>query len=93
GPAVFDPPAEPPPWLADIDKPIVLVTTSSVRQADQNLVKAAVAALRDEPVHVVATVPAGAGRSWCSDDGATFARFVPHSLILDRAVCVVTHGG
>ncbi|PRC61929.1 glycosyl transferase, partial [Mycobacterium sp. ITM-2017-0098] len=42
GPAVFDPPAEPPPWLADIDKPIVLVTTSSVRQADQNLVKAAV---------------------------------------------------
>jgi MGT family glycosyltransferase len=93
GPAVFDPPAETPRWLADIDQPIVLVTTSSVRQADQTLVKAAVAALKDEPVHVVATVPAGAGRSWCAHDGVTFARFVPHSLILDRAVCVVTHGG
>jgi MGT family glycosyltransferase len=93
GPAVFDPPARPPSWLADIDQPIVLVTTSSVRQADETLVQAAVEALKEEPVHVVATVPSGSGKTACTREGATFAQFVPHSLILDRAVCVVTHGG
>lgn len=93
GPAVFDPPAEPPAWLEEIDRPVVLVTTSSVRQADQTLVNAAVDALKDEPVHVVATDPNGAGGSSSTRDGVTMADFVPHSLILDRAVCVVTHGG
>ena len=37
----------------------MLVTTSSEEQADTNLVVAAMSALADEPVHVVATLPAG----------------------------------
>ena len=42
-------------WLASVDRPIVLVTTSSEKQADDNLVQTAMTALADEPVHVVAT--------------------------------------
>ena len=42
--------------------PIVLVTTSSVRQADGALVNAPSRALDGEPVHVVATHPAGSHR-------------------------------
>ena len=69
------------------------MTTSSVRQADDALVAAAVAALRDEPVHIVATRPADEDAGVFRRPGVTMARFVPHSMVLERAVCVVTHGG
>ena len=40
GPCVLDPePDTIPDWLASIDRPIVLVTTSSEKQADANLVR------------------------------------------------------
>ena len=82
-----------PEWLGSIDRPIVLVTTSSERQADTNLVTAAVQALADEPVHVVATMPAGQQVDISSSTNATVCRFIPHGAVLDRAVCAVTHGG
>ncbi|CAN5454822.1 glycosyltransferase [soil metagenome] len=95
GPAIFEPPASKHPgWLDNIDLPVVLVTTSSVRQADATLVETALHALAGEPVHVVATHPAGVldvdTRAFRK---ATVTGFVPHSAVLDRAVCVVTHGG
>ena len=94
GPADFDPPPRGcPSWLDDIDVPIVLVTTSSVRQADDALVNAAIEALDGVPVHVVATSPACGSVPESPRPGVTLARFVPHSMVLDRAVCVVTHGG
>ena len=55
GPCVLDPrPDTVPDWLASVDRPIVLVTTSSEKQADTNLVETAMAALAEEAVHVVA---------------------------------------
>lgn len=95
GPAVFEPPSqERPGWLDDIDLPIVLVTTSSVPQRDASLVRTALRALDGEPVHVVATRPAGAvDVDPSAHRQATLTGFVPHSAVLDRAICVVTHGG
>ena len=94
GPCVVDPgPRIVPDWLASIDEPIVLVTTSSEKQADTNLVRTALAALKDEPVHVVATLPAGRPDDVASSGNATVLQFIPHGLVLDRAVCAVTHGG
>ena len=94
GPCVLDPgPDTIPDWLASIDRPIVLVTTSSEKQADTKLVLTAMAALADEPVHVVATLPAGQPVEVTPSHNATVCRFVPHGLVLDRAVCAVTHGG
>jgi UDP:flavonoid glycosyltransferase YjiC (YdhE family) len=94
GPCVVDPgPHIVPDWLASIDEPIVLVTTSSEKQADTNLVRTALAALKDEPVHVVATLPAGRPDDVASSGNATVLQFIPHGLVLDRAVCAVTHGG
>ena len=79
GPCVLDPgPETSPDWLASIDRPIVLVTTSSEKQADANLVKTAMAALADEPVHVVATMPAGQPDGVTTSPNATVCRFVPH---------------
>jgi MGT family glycosyltransferase len=94
GPCALDPgPHTVPDWLASIDEPIVLVTTSSEKQADTNLVQTALAALKNEPVHVVATLPAGRPHEVASSGNATVLQFIPHGLVLDRAVCAVTHGG
>lgn len=79
-------------WLAEIDRPIVLVTTSSEPQADAELVSTAIAALADEPVHVVATVPTGPPAEMTAPN-ATVCGAVPHEAVLARAVCAITHGG
>ena len=90
----FDPPAAvAPDWLDEIDRPIVLVTTSSDRQADSGLAITAMHALIDDPVHVVATFPSGVPDGIAAPRNATVQRFVPHGMVLDRAVCAVTHGG
>lgn len=94
GPCALDPgPDETPDWMAAIDRPIVLVTTSSEKQADARLLHTALTALADEPVHVVATVPAGRPDDFTAPPNATVRRFVPHGAVLDRAVGAVTHGG
>ncbi|MGP4058454.1 glycosyltransferase [Mycobacterium sp. 4D054] len=90
-PAGSSPPA--PDWLAAIDRPIVLVTTSTERQSDAGLVSTAITALAHEPVHVVATVPAGRPEDHPGGPNATVLTFVDHEAVLDRAVCAITHGG
>lgn len=82
-----------PEWLDAIERPIVLVTTSSERQRDSDLVRAALTALTHEPVHVVATMPAGVPDGIAVPANATVREYVPHGAVLDRAVCAVTHGG
>jgi MGT family glycosyltransferase len=79
-------------WLESINQPIVLVTTSSEEQADADLITTAIKALTDEPVHVVATMPAEQAGVTATPN-STVCRFVPHGLVLDRAACAVTHGG
>lgn len=94
GPCVVDPGADViPEWLSKIERPIVLVTTSSEKQGDADLVSTALAALADEQVHVVATVPAGEPTGLTAPANATVCRYIPHGLVLARAVCAVTHGG
>lgn len=90
----FEPGASAPPdWLAAIDRPVVLVNTSSLRQCDEALGRIALQALADEDVHVVATFPAGIPEGLPRTANATVRRFAPHGAVLDRAGCAVTHGG
>lgn len=93
GACPFDPVADSPDWLNAIEDPIVLVSTSSERQDDSGLALTAIEALADEPVHVVATLPAGLPTGMTVPTNATVCEFVPHGPVLDRAVCAVTHGG
>jgi MGT family glycosyltransferase len=94
GPCMYEPAMDAvPSWLKSIDRPIVLVTTSSQQQADEKLVKTALTALADKPVHVVATLPAGLPSDITPTANATVVQFVPHGPVLDRAVCAITHGG
>ncbi|BBY17300.1 glycosyltransferase [Mycolicibacterium litorale] len=94
GPCEFDPAAaDTPEWLDAVDMPVVLVTTSSVKQADSALVATALTALADAPVHVVATCPAGIPDGIVVPPNATVTGFLPHGPVLDRAICAITHGG
>ncbi len=94
GACVFEPgPTATPDWIETIDRPVVLVNTSSLRQADDDLGRMALVALADEDVHVVATFPAGIPADLPRTANATVRRFAPHVAILDRASCAITHGG
>jgi MGT family glycosyltransferase len=94
GACVFEPTATAPPeWLEAIEAPVVLVNTSSIAQADVELGRIALRALADEPVHVVATFPAGVPHGLPRTSNSTVRQFVPHGVVLDRAICAVTHGG
>ncbi len=87
-------PADPMPRaLRDLDGPIVLVTTSSELQLDDEIVRTALEALRDEPVTVVATMPAGIDPRIRVPDNAHVVEFAPHGPLLERAVCAITYGG
>ncbi|WP_375485582.1 glycosyltransferase [uncultured Mycobacterium sp.] len=94
GACAFEPAATTlPDWVAALDRPVVLVSTSSLKQADTVLAQTALEALADEPVHVVATFPAGVPAQLSQPPNATVCRFIPHTVVLDRACCAITHGG
>jgi MGT family glycosyltransferase len=93
GPCDWDPPAEPPGWLDEVETPIVLVTTSSEFQDDGRLVRCALEALAGEQLHVVATLPSGDPTSFDAPANSRVLSFTPHAPILDRAACAITHGG
>ena len=93
GPCDWDPPADPPSWLEQIEQPIVLVTTSSEFQGDSRLVRCALEALTGEQLHVVATLPSSDPMSFDAPGNSRVLSFVPHGPILDRAACAITHGG
>jgi MGT family glycosyltransferase len=94
GPCEYDPaPDDVPEWLSSIDRPIVLLCTSTEYQDDDALARTAVQAVADEPVHLVVTTPTGLPDGIAAPPNVSLARFVAHSMVLDRAVCAITHGG
>lgn len=92
GPLNWEPDSVPPSWLKEIERPIVLVTTSSEFQDDSSLVQAALTGLADEPVEVIATMPAGVHTFNVPPNGRV-EEFVPHTPILAQTEVAITHGG
>jgi MGT family glycosyltransferase len=80
-------------WLADMSDPLVLVTCSSERQNDERLVEVALEALPAAGISVVATTGAHDPSTFDAPAGSKVARFIPHEAVLERAACVVCHGG
>jgi MGT family glycosyltransferase len=93
GPGVWDPPAKSPAWLEDVKRPLVLVTCSTEFQNDGKLVRMALEALAGEDVEVVVTTAGVDPSSFTPPPNARVERFVPHRPVLERAACVVCHGG
>jgi len=93
GPGTWQPPSEPPPWLDQVERPLVLVTLSTEFQDDGKLAAVALEALRDEDVDVVVTTAAVDPARFDAPPNARVERFVGHGELLPRAACVVCHGG
>jgi MGT family glycosyltransferase len=93
GPGTWQPPAEPPAWLEQLQRPLVLVTLSTEFQNDGKLAAVALKALADEDVEVVVTTAAVDPAEFDPPTNARVERFVPHGPLIDRAACVVCHGG
>jgi len=93
GPGLWEPPAKALDWLAEIDDPLVLITASSEFQRDDTLVDTALRALRSEDVSVVATSVAHDPDRFDVPANARVERWLPHGPVIQRAACVVCHGG
>jgi UDP:flavonoid glycosyltransferase YjiC (YdhE family) len=96
GAQLWDPPADHGDlsWLDEPGDPWVLVTTSTEYQADEQLARAAVEALRDEPVRVLLTLADAYDTAGIAPEGnLRVERFVPHGPVLERAAAVVSHSG
>lgn len=87
------PPQPAPSWLAEMRDPLVLVTCSTERQRDTRLVHAALEALPAAGMSVIATTAAHDPLRFSAPRGSRVTRFVAHEAILERAACVVCHGG
>ena len=93
GPGIWDPPVEPPAWLEELKRPLVLVTCSTEFQNDGTLAQTALDALAGENVEVVVTTAGVDPSTLTPPPNARVVKFLPHGPVLERAACVVCHGG
>ena len=93
GPGTWDPPLRAPDWLAREQRPIVLVSISTAYQRDERLISVALEAFADEDVALVATTGAADPAGFDVPPNARVEQFLAHRPLLEKAVCVVCHGG
>jgi MGT family glycosyltransferase len=93
GPVNWSPPQPQPPWLAQMQDPLVLVTCSTERQRDKRLLHVALEALPAASMSVIGTSAAHDPAAFATPPGSRVERFVSHEAVLERAACVVCHGG
>jgi MGT family glycosyltransferase len=82
-----------PSWLGELGDPLVLVTCSTERQRDERLIPAALDGLPAEGIAVIATSAAHDPSAFHAPAGSRVVRFLAHDPVLQRAACVVCHGG
>ena len=93
GPGVWDPPAAEPPWLADLGRPLIVVTCSTEFQDDGKLAAVALEAFADSEYEVAVTTAAVDPAGLPSPANAHVERFMPHRPLIERAACVICHAG
>jgi MGT family glycosyltransferase len=93
GPGLWEPPGDRPSWLEAETRPIVLVTASTAYQRDDKLIATGLDALAGEGYSVVVTTGALDPSAFRPPPNARVEAFLPHGPILERATCVVCHGG
>ena len=93
GPGLWEPPADPPAWLDGLDRPLVLVTCSTLFQNDRRLAEIAIPALAGEPFEVVVTTADVDPSGLPAAPNVRVERFLPHAPLLEHAGCVVCHAG
>ena len=93
GPGNWEPPSETPAFLAAGERPLVLVSASSELQSDAVLIETALAALAADDLEVAVSTAAHDPAQFTAPPNAHVERWLPHGPIVERATCVVCHGG
>ena len=93
GPCNWSPPQQAPAWLPEVGDPLVLVTCSTELQRDGRLVRMALQALPPAGMSVLATTAAHDPEAFKAPAGSRVVSFLAHEAVLERAACVVCHGG
>lgn len=93
GPGLWEPAGEEPKWLAELPRPLVLVTCSTEFQGDTRIITAAIDAFDGDDVGVVVTTGAVEPPRRPRAANVRLERFVPHTPVIRRASCVVCHAG
>jgi MGT family glycosyltransferase len=93
GPGPWEPPSEAPDWLDEVEQPMILVSVSSEFQRDDVLVQVALEAMRHEDFDVVVTTAAHESDRFEAPPNARVTSWLSHGPLVQRAACVVCHGG
>ena len=93
GPGLWEPPSDAPMWLDEIERPMILVSVSSEFQRDDALVRVALEAMRHEDLDVVVTTAAHESDRFEAPPNARVTSWLSHGPLVQRAACVVCHGG
>jgi MGT family glycosyltransferase len=93
GPGLWEPPVDPPAWLDDLGRPLLLVSCSTLYQNDRRLAEVACEAFAGAPFDVVVTTADVDLSGLRTAANVRVERFVPHLPLLAHASCVVCHGG
>ncbi len=96
GPLLWEPPGEVPSFLTEPGAPWVLVSLSSLPQADElTLARAALQALAEQPVRVVLTLTETHSREELGAIPANtrLAHYIPHTELLKHRCLLVSHSG
>jgi MGT family glycosyltransferase len=93
GPGLWEPAGEQPDWLDTIERPLILVTCSTLFQGDGRLAEVACAAFAGEPFDVVVTTADVDLSALRPPANIRIERYLPHTPVLERAACVVCHAG
>ncbi len=82
------------PWSDDDPRPLVVVTSSTMYEAQEDMLARVIAALKTMDVRAVVTLgPAVDPDTFMGDENIRIVRSAPHSLLFEQAAAVVTHGG
>jgi MGT family glycosyltransferase len=96
GPLLWEPPGEVPSFLTEPGAPWVLVSLSSLPQADElTLARAALQVLAEQRVRVVLTLPETHPREKLGaiPTNARLAHYIPHTEVLKHSCLLVSHSG
>ena len=93
GPGVWEPASVRVPWLDEVVAPLILVTASSEKQGDDDLIRTAVDALGGSDLAVAISTAAHEPDQFAGPSNVRIERWLPHLPIIQRAAAVVCHGG
>ncbi|ATQ43085.1 glycosyltransferase [Caulobacter mirabilis] len=82
------------PWSADDPRPLVVVTSSTLYEAQEDILARIIAALKAMDLRAVVTLgPAVDPDDFTGSENVHIVRSAPHGLLFDQAEAVVSHGG